>query len=375
MLPDQTSKRIDPALEAALSRVHDPELRRPLVDLGMIEQATLVDGHAEALVRLTITGCPASQRIEHDVIEALESVVGAGNAKVTLEVMSDEQRRALLASLRQGHRGNPFGEGTLTRVIAVTSGKGGVGKSTITANLAADLAARGLDVGVLDADVYGFSIPGQLGITTGPTKLDELMLPPIGHGVKAISIGMFVGAGKAVSWRGPMLQRTLQQFLTDVHFGDLDVLLLDLPPGTGDVALTAGQLLPNAEVVVVTTPQEAASEVAVRAGLLAGQLGQKVAGVVENMSWLQQGDERIEVFGSGGGRRAADELSQDLERPVPLLGQIPMSIPVRAGADIGQPVVLTAPEDPAAQALHALATRLVERPRGLQGRQLPLSVG
>lgn len=245
MLPDQTSKRIDPALEAALSRVHDPELRRPLVDLGMIEQATLVDGRAEALVRLTITGCPAAQRIEHDVIEALESVVGAGNASVTLEVMSDEQRRALLASLRRGHRGNPFGEGTLTRVIAVTSGKGGVGKSTITANLAADLAARGLDVGVLDADVYGFSIPGQLGITTGPTKLDELMLPPIGHGVKAISIGMFVGAGKAVSWRGPMLQRTLQQFLTDVHFGDLDVLLLDLPPGTGDVALTAGQLLPN----------------------------------------------------------------------------------------------------------------------------------
>ncbi|MCD7102300.1 P-loop NTPase [Pseudoclavibacter sp. 13-3] len=373
-MPDPTSKRINPALEAALSRVQDPELRRPLVDLGMIERATLADGRAEALVRLTIVGCPASQRIERDVIEALESVVGPGNAGVSLEVMSDEQRRALLTSLRKGHRGNPFGEGTLTRVIAVTSGKGGVGKSTITANLAADLAARGLNVGVLDADVYGFSIPGQLGIATGPTKLDELMLPPIGHGVKAISIGMFVGAGKAVSWRGPMLQRTLKQFLTDVHFGDLDVLLLDLPPGTGDVALTAGQLLPNAEVVVVTTPQDAASEVAVRAGLLAGQLGQKVVGVVENMSWLQQGDERIEVFGTGGGRRAADELSQDLERPVPLLAQIPMSISLRVGADIGQPAVLTAGEDPAAQALHALATRLVERPRGLQGRSIPLRV-
>lgn len=374
VLPDP-ERPIDPALEPALARVQDPELHRSLLELGMIARATIEDGRARATVRLTIVGCPAAQRIERDVREALERVVGPGRAEVTLEVMDDDEREALLERVR-GRRGNPFGPGTLTRVVAVASGKGGVGKSTVTASLAAELARRGRRVGVVDADVYGFSIPGQLGITTGPTRLDEhMMVPPVGHGVRAISIGMFVGADHAVSWRGPMLQRTLQQFLTDVHFGDLDVLLLDLPPGTGDVAITAGQLLPDAEVIVVTTPQPASSTVAVRAGLLADRLGQRVIGVVENMAWLAGPDgARVELFGAGGGRRAADALSTELETPVPLLASVPISIPLREGADLGSPAVLTHPDDPAVVALRAVAD-LLDGPRGLAGRHLPLQVG
>lgn len=365
---------VDPALEPALAKVIDPELRQPLLELGMIPTATLTDGRAVADVRLTIVGCPASQRIHADVLAALESVVGQGHAEVRLDVMTDDQREQLIARLRGRRRGSPFTGDTLTRVIAVTSGKGGVGKSTVTASLAVSLAGLGLRVGVVDADVYGFSIPGQLGITSGPTRLDDMMLPPVAYGVKAISIGMFVGAGKAVSWRGPMLQRTLSQFLSDVHFGDLDVLLLDLPPGTGDVALTAGQLLPNAEVIVVTTPQPAASDVAVRAGLLAGQLGQRVIGVVENMSWLETPAGRVEMFGAGGGQRVAQTLSGELETEVPLLTQIPMSVALREGADEGRPLVAENTADPAAQALHELAKRLARRPRGLEGRHLPVSV-
>ncbi|NUT57745.1 MAG: P-loop NTPase, partial [Agromyces sp.] len=267
---------LEASVRAALGSVIDPEIRKPITELDMVDSVTAGDdGRVHVGIRLTIVGCPASDRIERDVRQAAEAVAGAGNADVTLSVMTPEQRAALTERLRGGRaaRGNPFGPGSLTRVIAITSGKGGVGKSTLTANLAVALAARGLSVGLVDADVHGFSIPGLLGLVdehgnaARPTRVDEMILPPVAHGVKVISIGMFVeptepggrASSVAVAWRGPMLHRTLSQFLTDVYFGDLDVLLVDLPPGTGDVAISLGQLLPNAEVVVVTTPQPAAA--------------------------------------------------------------------------------------------------------------------
>src|SRR5690606_9034083 len=280
------------------------------------------------------------------------------------------ERRAL-TERRQGGRTRtmPFTRESLTRVIAVTSGKGGVGKSTVTANLAVALAARGLSVGLVDADVFGFSIPAILGIPDAkPTRVGEMILPPVAQGVKVISIGMFVEGQAAVSWRGPMLHRTIQQFLTDVYFGDLDVLLLDLPPGTGDVAISIGQLLPHAEVLVVTTPQAAAADVAERSGIAARQTGQDVIGVVENMAGLVQPDGSIlELFGTGGG----DELSQRLG--VPVMARIPLSVPLREGGDVGAPVVLAEPADAAASAIAQLAEHLARRGRGLAGRSLGIT--
>lgn len=263
----------------------------------------------------------------------------------------------------------PFTPESLTRVIAVTSGKGGVGKSTLTANLAVAMAALGLKVGLVDADVFGFSIPGLLGIPGAkPTRVGDMILPPIAHGVKTISIGMFVDGSTAVSWRGPMLHRTIEQFLTDVYFGDLDVLLLDLPPGTGDVAISIGQLLPHAEVLVVTTPQAAAAEVAERSGLVARQTGQTVIGVVENMAGLAQPDGSIlNIFGTGGG----DEVARRLD--VPVLATVPLSIPLREGGDAGSPVVISDPTDAAATAILQLASTISRRGRGLAGRSLGVS--
>jgi ATP-binding protein involved in chromosome partitioning len=271
----------------------------------------------------------------------------------------------------------PFGPDSLTRVIAVTSGKGGVGKSTLTANLAVALAARGRRVGLIDADVHGFSIPGLLGIAPGtqPTRIDDLMLPPVAHDVKAISIGMFLREGESVvAWRGPMLHRTVQQFLTDVFFGDLDVLLIDMPPGTGDIAITLGQLLPHADVLVVTTPQEAAAEVAIRSGLVARQTGQRVIGVVENMAALTLPDgSSLDLFGSGGGQAVAEALSEGAD-PVPLLASVPLSPALRAGGDAGAPVVLSDPEDPAARAILTVADAVDRSGRSLAGRRLPLGL-
>jgi len=273
----------------------------------------------------------------------------------------------------------PFGPHSLTRVIAVTSGKGGVGKSTVTANLAVALAARGLRVGLIDADVHGFSIPGLLGLvdaegrTQRPTRIDDLIVPPVAHDVKTVSIGMFLregDEGAAVAWRGPMLHRTVQQFLTDVFFGDLDFLLLDMPPGTGDVAISVGQLLPHAEVLVVTTPQPAASDVAIRCGLLARQTGQRVAGVVENMAAAVLPDgTTLDLFGSGGGTAVAEALSNSDTR-VPLLASIPLSPALRTNADVGIPVVVSDPTDAAALAITQLAAGLATQPRGLAGRSL-----
>jgi ATP-binding protein involved in chromosome partitioning len=274
----------------------------------------------------------------------------------------------------------PFGPGTLTRVIAVTSGKGGVGKSTITANLAVALASRGLAVGLVDADVHGFSIPGLVGLVDEngavpqPTRIDDLMLPPVAHGVKVISIGMFTAGNAAVVWRGPMLHRALQQFLADVYWGDLDVLLLDLPPGTGDVAISLAQLLPTAEIIVVTTPQAAAAEVAERAGAIALQTHQRLVGVVENMSWLElPTGERMEVFGSGGGATVSESLTRVIGASVPLLGQIPLDTRVREAGDVGQPIVLSDPTAPAAAAMIEVAKRLSVRRESLVGKPLGLS--
>ncbi len=356
----------DEALLAALHRVQDPEIRRPITELDMVRSATVVNGVAAIDLRLTIVGCPAADRIEAEVRAAASAVDGVERVDLTLGVMTVAEREALTTRLR-GTRAQQFGPDSLTKIFAISSGKGGVGKSTVTANLAVALAARGLRVGLVDADVFGFSIPGILGIAGAkPTRLGDMILPPLADGVKVISIGMFVDGQAAVSWRGPLLHRTIQQFLSDVFFGDLDILLLDLPPGTGDVAISLGQLLPHAEVVVVTTPQPAAAAVAERSGIVARQLGQKVIGVVENMAGLPQPDGSVlELFGRGGG----EELAGRLE--VPVLASIPLSMALREGGDRGAPLVLSAPTDPAAAAIVALASLLATRERGLAGRSLP----
>jgi ATP-binding protein involved in chromosome partitioning len=364
----------------ALHAVNDPELHRPITDLGMVDSidvdpAGLVDVH----VLLTTAGCPMRDTLTRDVTAAVRGVEGATAVRVRLGEMNPEQRRELITKVR-GTTGAaptiPFNDpGNLTRVYAVASGKGGVGKSSVTANLAAAMAADGLRVGLLDADVHGFSIPRLLNVTGRPTKVDDMMIPPVSHGVRVISIGMFVPAGQPVAWRGPMLHRALQQFASEVFWGDLDVLLLDLPPGTGDVAISVGQLLPGAEILVVTTPQVAAAEVAERAGSVAAQTEQRVVGVVENMSWLELPDgQRLEVFGSGGGQTVATSLSQKLGTDVPLMTQIPMDVALREGGDVGVPVVLSHPDSPASIAMRDLARTLARRPRGLAGRRLGVSV-
>ncbi|MFF0909984.1 Mrp/NBP35 family ATP-binding protein [Microbacterium enclense] len=373
-------------VRSAVGAVTDPELRRPLSELDMLREITVDAGVADVGIALTIVGCPAADRIEREVRDAAASVPGIDAVQVRVGVMSPDERRALTERLRGGRaaREMPFGPDSLTRVIAVTSGKGGVGKSTLTANLAVALAGRGLRVGLVDADVHGFSIPGLLGLVDAdglppaPTRLDDLILPPVAYGVKVISIGMFLrrpgeDAAGVVAWRGPMLHRTVQQFLTDVHFGDLDVLLLDMPPGTGDVAISVGQLLPHADVLVVTTPQPAAADVAVRSGLVARQTGQHLIGVIENMAAMTLPDgTSLDLFGAGGGAEVAAALSTDAD--VPLLASVPLSSALRTGGDDGRPVVVSHPDDPAAQAIDAAAAALAARPRGLAGRALRLSV-
>ncbi len=366
------------SLLAALATVNDPEIRKPITELGMVEDVlTTEDGQVLAKILLTVASCPLKEPLTKDVTSALSRVEGVTGVRVELGVMTDEQRAALKTQLRGGvaEREIPFAKpGSLTRVYAIASGKGGVGKSSVTANLAAALAVQGLRVGVLDADVYGFSMPRMLGVTTPPTQVDDMILPPVAHDVKVISIGMFVPGKQPVVWRGPMLHRAMQQFLSDVFWGDLDVLLLDLPPGTGDMALSLAQLLPTAEILVVTTPQAAAAEVAERAGAIAVQTRQRVVGVVENMSWLELPDgTRQEIFGSGGGQAVADSLTQTIGASVPLLGQIPLDTRLREGGDSGAPVVLSAPTSPAAVALRAVANGLATRARGLSGRSLGIS--
>lgn len=362
-------------VRGALAKVDDPEIRKPITELGMVKSIRIEpDGNVHVEVYLTTAGCPLRTEITQRVSTAVADVPGVGAVSVDLDVMSDEQRTELRKQLRgdSAEPVIPFAQpGSLTRVYAVASGKGGVGKSSVTVNLAAALADRGLSVGVLDADIYGHSIPRMLGTDARPTQVERMIMPPVAHDVKMISIAQFTKGNTPVVWRGPMLHRALQQFLADVFWGDLDVLLLDLPPGTGDVAISIAQLIPNAEILVVTTPQIAAAEVAERAGAIALQTRQRIAGVVENMSWLDLPDgTRMELYGSGGGQAVADRLTRAVGAEVPLLGQIPIEQALREAGDEGTPIVLKDPESPSAVALRGVADKLAVRRRGLAGMSL-----
>ncbi|WP_433722397.1 Mrp/NBP35 family ATP-binding protein [Actinoplanes sp. CA-051413] len=371
---------IEDAIQAALATVDDPEIRRPITELGMVKGFTVAGSGVKVELLLTVAGCPLRDKLTNDITAAVTAIPGITTVEIDFGVMTEEQRKSLQATLRGGGESAepviPFAQpGSKTRVYAVASGKGGVGKSSVTVNLAAALAQRGLSVGVVDADIYGHSVPRMLGVEGRPTRVEDMIMPPQSHGVKVISIGMFTSGNAAVVWRGPMLHRALQQFLADVFWGDLDVLLLDLPPGTGDVAISLAQLLPNAEILVVTTPQMAAAEVAERAGAIVQQTHQRLVGVVENMSWLELPDgSRMEVFGAGGGQTVADSLTKTVGASVPLLGQIPLDTRVREAGDAGTPVVLADPESPAAKALDAVADRLAIRRESLVGKPLGLLV-
>src|SRR6478735_5917740 len=374
------------AVDAALTRVIDPEIKRPITDLGMVEAVEIEGGLVRLTVLLTVAGCPMKDTITRDVNAALRAVAGVTDVDLTLGVMSAEQRAGLQETLRggQAQREIPFAQpGSLTQVFAIASGKGGVGKSSVTVNLALAMAAEGRRVGIVDADVYGHSIPAMLGIADSrPTQVEDLIMPvPTASGVSVISIGMLKPRrDQVVAWRGPMLDRALVQMLSDVFWGDLDVLLLDLPPGTGDIAISLGQHLPGAEVLVVTTPQEAAAEVAERASTMASMMHQQVVGVVENMSFLpcphctaEGKDHRLEIFGNGGGERVAATLSERFGYDVPVLGQIPIDTSLREGGDVGKPIVDSDPTAPGAVVLTAIAARLAGRGRGLAGMQLGLT--
>src|SRR5487761_1275424 len=363
---------------SALADVKDPEIGRPITELGMVKSVSVgADGLVDVGVYLTVAGCPMRDTITSRVTDAVAALPGVSGVRVDLDVMSEEQRKGLQSQLRGG-RPEPvilFAQpASLTKVLAVASGKGGVGKSSVTVNLAAALAASGHKVGVVDADIYGHSVPRMLGVTGRPTPVENMIMPLSAHDVKVISIGMFTKGNTPVVWRGPMLHRALQQFLADVYWGDLDVLLMDLPPGTGDIAISVAQLLPGAELLVVTTPQLAAAEVAERAGAISMQTHQRIAGVIENMSYLPcpHCGEPVEVFGSGGGTAVAEALTRITGADVPLLGQVPIELRLREGGDTGVPVVLRDPESAAAQQLTAIAKTLT-RARGLAGLQLGLS--
>jgi ATP-binding protein involved in chromosome partitioning len=355
----------------ALRPVHDPELHRSIVDLDMVRDVSINGGAVSLTVTLTIAGCPLRNEIQKRVDDALVKLPGVESVALNFGVMTDEQRAALREKLHgspaatagstpaQGHaqgRAIPFAQpGSRTRPLLISSGKGGVGKSSVTTNLAVALAAAGYSVGVVDADIYGYSIPRMLGADREPTVIDQMLLPPEAYGVRCISIGYFVPEGQAVVWRGPMLHKALEQFLTDVFWDEPDFLLIDMPPGTGDIALSLSQYLPRAEVYVVTTPQEAAQKVARLSAAMAAKVNMKVRGVIENMSWFTGDDgKRYELFGSGGGRLLADELD------VPLLAQIPLTNQLREGGDAGRPIAAVAPESESGRIFADLARRIAE---------------
>ena len=355
----------------ALRPVHDPELHRSIVDLDMVRDVSINGGAVSLTVTLTIAGCPLRNEIQKRVDDALVKLPGVESVALNFGVMTDEQRAALREKLHgspaatagsspaQGHaqgRAIPFAQpGSRTRPLLISSGKGGVGKSSVTTNLAVALAAAGYSVGVVDADIYGYSIPRMLGADREPTVIDQMLLPPEAYGVRCISIDYFVPEGQAVVWRGPMLHKALEQFLTDVFWDEPDFLLIDMPPGTGDIALSLSQYLPRAEVYVVTTPQEAAQKVARLSAAMAAKVNMKVRGVIENMSWFTGDDgKRYELFGSGGGRLLADELD------VPLLAQIPLTNQLREGGDAGRPIAAVAPESESGRIFADLARRIAE---------------
>ena len=378
-----TSPLLD-QINAALATVNDPEIRRPITELNMVDSVEVDEqGMVRLTVLLTVAGCPLRDKITRDVTTAVEKVPGVTGVDLTLGVMTQEQRAGLQEVLRggQAQREIPFAQaGSLTKVYAVASGKGGVGKSSVTVNLAVAMADQGLKVGIVDADIYGHSIPAMLGVgDLRPTQVEDMIMPvPTSHGISVISIGMLKPRrDQVVAWRGPMLDRALVQMLSDVYWGDLDALFLDLPPGTGDIAISLGQHLPNAEVVVVTTPQEAAAEVAERAGTMASMMHQRVVGVLENMSFLPcphcGPEHRLEVFGSGGGARVAATLSKRFGYDVPVLGEVPLDLELREGGDTGKPIVESAPDSPAGKELAKVAATLSGRGRGLAGMQLGLT--
>jgi ATP-binding protein involved in chromosome partitioning len=363
----------------ALATVHDPEIKRPITELGMVDSVEVdADGRVRVGVLLTIQGCPLHDTIKRDVTLAVAKLPGVTGVDVDFGVMSDEQRQSLQSRLMgdRGAREIRFASpDSLTRVYAVASGKGGVGKSSLTVNLAVAMAGMGRKVGIVDADVYGHSVPRMLGVDGKPTQVEQMIMPPTAHGISVISIGMFTAGNSPVVWRGPMLHRALEQFLADVYWGDLDMLFLDLPPGTGDIAISVAQLIPPAEILVVTTPQQAAAEVAERAGAIVVQTHQQIAGVVENMSWLAcpHCGEEVDVFGAGGGQSVTEALSRVVGTHVPLLGQVPLDVRLREHSDTGEPLVLTDPDSPAAKEIRAIADQLSARGRGLAGRPLGLT--
>jgi ATP-binding protein involved in chromosome partitioning len=346
-------------VRAALGRVEDPDLRRPITELGMVRAVLVLGDRVRVSLALVLPRSASKETLERAAVEAVRSL-GVPRVEIDFTTMTDEDRTILKGLLQASSPGGgPLGS---ARVIAVSSGKGGVGKSSVTTNLAVAMARRGLRTAVIDADVYGFSIPRMIGIDQQPVVIDRLIIPPQAHGVSIISIGFFVQENSAVIWRGPMLHKALEQFVTDVHWGELDVALIDMPPGTGDVSLTMSQFLPATEVVVVTTPQPAAQRVAQRAAFMARKVDLHVSGVIENMSWFTGRDGyRYDIFGAGGGKLLAQELE------VPLLGQIPLLPPLREGADVGRPVVAEHPESEAAQALDGIAAKLIElKPRKIR---------
>ena len=378
---DTSSSGIDlAAVHAALAGVDDPEINRPITDLGMVKGVDLREnGLVEVGIFLTISGCPMKTTITERVTDAVMQVPGVVEVLVELDVMSDEQRGKMRETLRgRAEKEIPFNKpGSLTKIFAIASGKGGVGKSSITANLAVSLVERGYTVGLLDADVYGHSIPKILNAMTPPTMVDGLIMPPQGNGVRVMSMLSFKPGGieQAVAFRGPMLHRALEQFLTDVWWGDLDFLLLDLPPGTGDIALSTAQLLPHAELIVVTTPQQGAADVSIRSGTLAAQTNQKVFGVIENMSAFPcpHCGEPIDLFGAGGGQAVADGLTKTLGTNIPVLGKIPFDVRLREGGDKGEPLISAFPESDAAVSIAAIAEQLCAKPRGLAGMSLNIT--
>lgn len=372
------SQVTESAVRSALSRVEDPEIGKPITELGMVKSIA-VDGDQVAVeIYLTIAACPMKNTLTTNTQAAVEELEGVSKVTVTTDVMSDEQRRELRTSLRgsAAEPEIPFAQpGSTTRVYAVASGKGGVGKSSMTVNLATALAARGLRVGVLDADIYGHSVPGMLGNESNPHQVDDMIMPPMAHKVKVISIAHFVEGNAPVVWRGPMLHRAIQQFLSDVFWGDLDFLFLDLPPGTGDVAISVAQLVPNAELLIVTTPQAAAAQVAERAGTITQQTRQRVAGVIENMGAMVMPDgSTMDIFGNGGGEIVAERLSTLTGSDVPLLGQVPLDPKLREHGDDGDPIVISEPDSPTAQAINAIADKLMVRRTSIAGKPLGLGV-
>lgn len=363
---------------AALATVVDPEIHRPITEINMVGDIDISPaGVAKIEIRLTTAGCPLKDQISSEVKEKISALPGISQVKVVLTEMSAEQKADLRKKLRGGMAPKviPFTrKENLTRVYAISSGKGGVGKSSVTVNLAAAMAKNGKKVGIVDADIYGFSIPQMMGVTTPPQVLEGMLIPPVAHGVKVISIGMFMEENTPVIWRGPILHRALEQFFADVHWGDLDVLFIDLPPGTGDVPISIAQLIPKSEIIVVTTPQTAAVEVAERAGLMAKQTQQRVVGVVENMSYLELPDNtRMPIFGSGGGKEVAEQLSSILEYKVPLLAEIPLEQALREGGDAGVPIAIQEESSPAQRALQEVAEQLGKRAHGLAGLSLGIS--